>query len=239
VREGDSVLDVVPANTLDHVVLFSSDGVAYTLPVDQIPASSGYGEPISKFVRLGDGAGIVKTITTDARFTPGDEKSRRQPTPSPYLLIVTARGQVMQISFSLFRAASTKAGRRYCRLRSGDRVVFVELLRDAKTMFVATSHARVLHFKIDEVPVLGAAGKGVRGIKLEDKDEVLGAMQLSRPSDCLHIVNTSGKTLSFGQQKYSVTSRGGKGVKTSMRTGFTEVMRPQIELVDWSTMEGE
>lgn len=237
VRDGDAVLDVVPGSTLERVVLFSSDGIAYTLPIDQIPSSSGYGEPLSKFVRLGDGAAIVGAITTDPRFTPEDTQKRRQPTPSPYLLIATAHGQVMQLSLSGFRQPSTRAGRKFCRLRTGDKVVFVELVRDAKTMYMATRNARVLHFQIDEVPVLGAAGKGVRGMKLESGDEVIGAVQISRPSDCLHVVNVSGKPLSFGQQKYSVTSRGGKGIKTSQRTGFSEVVRRSIELVDWSQME--
>jgi len=64
VRDGDSVLDVVPGNTLENVVLFASDGVAYTLPIEQVPASSGYGEPLSKHVRQGDGVNIVVVIRT-------------------------------------------------------------------------------------------------------------------------------------------------------------------------------
>ena len=48
VREGDAVLTVVPGSTLDHVVFFCNDGIAYTLPIDQLPVSSGYGEPLAK-----------------------------------------------------------------------------------------------------------------------------------------------------------------------------------------------
>ncbi len=239
VRDGDSVLDVVPASTLDHCVLFSSEGAAYTLPIDQIPVSNGYGDPLSKHVRLGDGANIVAAISTDPRFTPEDKKVRRQPTTTPYLLVVTARGQAMRLSFAPFRIPSTKLGRKFCRLKSGDRVVFTELVDDAKTMFIATKDARVLHCKINEIPILLAAGKGVRGIKLAPGDEVLGAVQLSRPSDCLRVTNTNDKQLRFGQMKYGVISRGGKGVKTSMRNGFKEIIRPTIELIDWTEMEEE
>ena len=239
VREGDSVLDVIPGSTLDQCVLFSSEGMAYTLPMEQIPVSNGYGDPLSKHVRLGDGAHMVAAISTDPRFTPEDEKIRRQPTTTPYLLIVTARGQVMRISFAPFRPPSTKLGRKFCRLRSGDRVVFTELVGDAETMFIATKDARVLHCEIDEVPILLSAGKGVRGIKLASGDEVLGAVQLSRPSDCLRVTNTNDKQISFGQMKYGVISRGGKGVKTSMRNGFKEIIHPPIELVDWAEMEEE
>lgn len=237
VREGDVVQDVVPGSTLENVVLFASDGVAYTLPIDQIPVTAGYGEPLAKHVRMGDGASIVAAISTDARFTEEDKNRRGQPTPSPYLLIATAQGQVMRLSFSGFRLPSTKVGRKFCRLKPGDRVVFTELVTEAKTMFLATRKARVLHFPIKDVPLLASAGKGVIGIKLEKGDAVLGGLQLSRPSDTLYVLNSNDKKLSFGQMKYGVTSRGGKGVKTSQRTGFKELVPPPIELVDWSEYE--
>ncbi len=237
VREGDEVLNVLPGSTLDHTIFFSSDGVAYTLPIDQIPVSSGYGAPLSKFVRMGDGANIVEGMTTDVRFMPEDKNKRGVATPLPHVLIVTALGQVMKISLSGFRTASTKAGRKYCRLRQGDRVVYVGLIDDATTMFIATKKARVIHFAIEDVPLLNSAGKGVRGIKLEGNDKAIGAAQLSRPSDCLRVVNSNDKTLSFGQMKYGVTSRGGKGVKTSHRNGFKKVILPDIDLIDWTTYD--
>jgi DNA gyrase subunit A len=66
---------------------------------------------------------------------------------------------------------------------------------------------------------------------------VLGIAQLARPSDTLRVRNENDKLLSFGQTKYLVTSRGGRGVKTSTRTGFVEVLRPEIELIDWHEMD--
>ena len=62
VREGDSVLAVVPGNTLDSTVILASDGTAYTLPIDGLPSSSGYGDPLSKHVKLADGVQVVDAI---------------------------------------------------------------------------------------------------------------------------------------------------------------------------------
>lgn len=236
VREGDSVLTVVPGSTLDHVVFFCSDGVAFTLPIDQLPVSSGYGEPLAKRARLGDGVSVVSAITTDPRFVPslddvGDSTG-------VLLLIATQLGQVMRLPLEMLRTPSTKAGRRFCRLNKLDQVAYVSLIRDAETMFMASRKARLLHFRIDEIPVLSSAGKGVRGIKLEAGDRLLGVVQLARPSDTLRVRNENDKILSFGQTKYQVTSRGGRGVKTSMRTEFVELIQPDIELVDWSEMGG-
>ncbi len=233
-RDGDQVLAVAPASTLDNIVFFSSDGTAYTLPVSEVPASTGYGEPLSKFVRQGDGAKLLDALTTDPRFTPADTEIKGAP-PAPYLFIATQQGQVMRLPLTLFREPSTKSGRRYCRLRKGDRVVHVELVNEEDTIFLISQAARLIHFAVEDVPILSAAGKGVRGLKLvEAGDMVLAAQRLSRPSDCLKVLNENGNTLTFGQMKYSVTSRGGKGIKTSQRTGVERVLRPEIELVDWS-----
>jgi len=236
-REGDSLLEIVPSSTLDNVVFFASDGTAYTLTVNEIPASTGYGEPLAKFVRLADRAQLVAALSTDSRFTPPDKEIKDQ-VPAPYLLIATAQGQVARLSLSWYRQVSTKAGRRYCRLREGDRVVHAEIVDDSDSMFLATRKARILHFKVTDVPILSGAGVGVRGIKLESDDVVLGAQRLSRPSDALRVINENDKPLSFGQAKYEITGRGGRGVKTSHRTGFKSIVRSDIAVPDWSQHGG-
>lgn len=236
VREGDSVLAVAPGSTLDNVVFFCSDGVAYTIPIEQIPISSGYGEPLAKRAKLQDGVTVIAALSTDPRFVP-DLKSFKDETGIT-LLAATRSGQILRLPFEFFRSPSTKAGRKYCRPGSNDQVVAVELVRDAQTVFLASRKARVLHFPIEDVPVLSGAGKGVRGIKLEAGDELLGFVQLSRPSDCLRVRNDNDNVLSFGQTKYQISSRGGRGVKTSSRTGFTEILQPDIQLVDWTELGG-
>jgi len=236
VREGDAVTAVVPGSTVDGVVFFASDGVAYTLPIDQIPASSGYGEPLSKHVKLSDGATLIAAITTDSRFTPADSDPD-DPNTLPHLFVCTGSGQVMKIALAGFRLPSTKSGRKYCRLRAGDKVAHVELIGDRTTCFLASREARIIHFALDEVPILSGPGIGVRGIKLDESDALLGAKLLGRPSDALRVRNENGTELSFGQMKYTVTGRGGKGVKTSQRNEFSEIIPDPIELVDWGTIE--
>ncbi|MBC8291209.1 MAG: DNA topoisomerase, partial [Planctomycetes bacterium] len=171
-----------------------------------------------------------------ARFTPADDLEEDASTP-PHLLVSTAAGQVMRVSLSTFRPTSTKVGRKFCRLRKGDQVVHVELIRDHQTMFLASQDARIIHFSLDDVPILSGPGIGVKGIKMAKDDTVLGARLLSRPSDTLRVVNNNGTTLSFGQMKYNVTSRAGKGIKTSQRNTFAEILPEPIKLVDWAELE--
>ncbi|MCP4505606.1 MAG: DNA topoisomerase, partial [Fuerstiella sp.] len=105
VRDGDSVLNVIPGSTLDNAVFFSSDGVAFTVPSDQLPVSSGYGEPFAKHAKLSDGASIAAVLTTDPRFVEAvDDNSREW---GPLLLVATKRGQVLTIPYHGFRTPST------------------------------------------------------------------------------------------------------------------------------------
>src|SRR5262249_56975616 len=75
-REGDEIIAVAPGSTLDNVAFFADDGMAYTMRINEVPASSGYGEPITKFFKLGDNVKMVSAITCDERFVPPTEKSK-------------------------------------------------------------------------------------------------------------------------------------------------------------------
>src|SRR5918993_1162172 len=67
VREGDTVMAALAGSTRASVVFFSSFGVAYTSRVAEIPASTGYGEPIQRFFKLRDREKIVAAHSLDPR----------------------------------------------------------------------------------------------------------------------------------------------------------------------------
>jgi DNA gyrase subunit A len=237
VREGDEVIAVVPGSTLDHVIFFADDGTGYTTRVNEVPASSGYGEPIAKFFRLADQVRIVAVVTTDERFTPAEGKPRNGEPPPPYLLVVTAQGQTLRTPLAPFRTPWTKVGRRYAKLNDGDRIVAVWLPRDEETIYLASANGHVIHFRIDDVNILAGVGKGVMGIKLEEDDTCIGGALMGGRFDKLVLETSGGKTMEFGRNKYDVTSRGGKGFEAVKRTTFVRVVPPPIELVNWEEIE--
>jgi DNA gyrase subunit A len=214
--------------------------------INEVPASSGYGEPVAKFFRLGDQVRIVNAVTTDERFTPADgraggvnPRSNGEP-PEPYLLVVTAQGQTLRTPLAPFRTESNKLGRKYAKLNEGDKVVLATVLQgDEKTVYLASANGHVIHFKVNEINILAGVGKGVMGIKLEEGDTCLGGALLSGRSDKLVVETSGGKTLEFGRDKYEVTSRAGKGFEAVKRSTFVRVLPPPIELVDWDEIEGK
>jgi DNA gyrase subunit A len=239
VREGDEVLAVVPGSTLDHIIFFADDGTSYTMRISDVPASSGYGEPIVKFFRLADQVRIVGAATTDERFTPQDQPPANGEPAGPYLLVVTAQGQVLRTPLAPFRTASTKVGRRYVRLAEGDKVVMATVLKpEHRSLFLASVNGHILHFPIEEINILSGIGKGVIGIKLEKGDTCLGGALVRNQNDALVVETSGGKQMEFYGSR-DTASRGGKGFEAVKRTSFVRIVPPPIELVDWDKVEGK
>ncbi len=66
-REGDTVLAVLAGSTRATCVFFSSTGTAYTCRIVDVPASTGYGEPVQSLFKMKDGEKIVGALSLDPR----------------------------------------------------------------------------------------------------------------------------------------------------------------------------
>ncbi len=237
VREGDEVIAVIPGSTLDHVVFFADDGTGYTMRINEVPVSTGYGEPITKHFRLGDEVRIINAVTTDPRFTAADEEPTNGEPPGPYIIVATAQGQTLLIPLSPFRTASTKVGRKYVRLAGDDKVIFATILKNETSMFLASVNGHVIHFPVDQINILSGVGKGVIGIKLDKEDLCLGAALIGSHKDKLVMETTNGKIMEFTPRKYDTTARGGKGFPAVKRANFARMIPKPIELIDWDKVE--
>jgi DNA gyrase subunit A len=237
-REGDEVIAVAPGSTLDNVAFFADDGTAYTMRINEVPASSGYGEPLAKFFKLGDNVKIIAAITCDERFIPGAKKPVNGDPPGPYLFVTTSDGQVLRTPFTPFRVPSTKVGRRFVRLGESDKAVFVKVPDGETSVMLASANGRMVHFALDEVNILAGVGKGVMGIKLEEGDTCLGGALLGENLKALSVEVSNGETRQLTARSYQITSRGGKGHEIVKRLSFVRVVPPPITLVNWEEMEG-
>jgi len=237
VREGDAVLAVTPGSTHDHIVFFADDGTAYTMRINEVPASSGYGDPLGKFFKIADQVKIVAAITTDERFIPAELPGKGDDPAGPYVLAATATGMVLRSPFAAFRTASTKSGRKFVRLVEGDKVVMAAVLSGEESIFLASSGGRVIHFMLSEIPVLSGVGKGVIGIKIDEGDTCLGGALVSNRHDALVVETSGGQEKEMRRGAHPTIARGGKGTEVVKRTSLVRVVPPAIELTDWERIE--
>ena len=229
-REGDSVLAVLQGSTRAAAVFFSNFGAAYTSRIIDVPASTGYGEPVQKLFKLRDGERIVAAFSLDQRAI-GDIATRKEGAPPPvHAIAVTSDGYSLRLSFEPFVEPSTRAGRRYARPSEGVEVVGVARVTGDEVIIAATADARALLCRADEVNYLSGPGKGVILIKLtRDEDHVLGFIASSGDRDLLRVETSRGGEQTISTAKYEVTGRGGKGRELLQRGQFTRIVPNDIE----------
>jgi DNA gyrase subunit A len=224
-REGDTVLAVLPGSTRATAVFFTNFGVAYTALVADVPASTGYGEPIQRLFKFRDGERVIAAFSLDPRVTPGIEPKKEGDVPRMHAVAVTSDGYSLRFGFQAFVEPSTRAGRRYARPSEGVEVVGVAKIDGSETIIAATAQARAMLCKVEEINYLSGPGKGVILIKIKAKeDRVLGFIASVGDRDLLTVETSRGAEQTISTAKYEVTSRGGKGRELLQRGQFTRIV---------------
>jgi DNA gyrase subunit A len=226
-REGDYVLAACAGSTRATCVFFSNFGIAYSSRIIDVPASTGYGEPIQKQFKLKDGERIVGATSLDPRSIGEITPRKEGAVPPVHAVAVSTDGFALRFGLEAFVEPSTRSGRRYARPSASAEIAGVALVTGREILIVATADARGLLCKVDEVNYLSGPGKGVILIKLASKDDrVLGFIASSGDRDLLTVETSRGAEQTISTAKYEVTGRGGKGRELLQRGQFTRVVWP-------------
>jgi DNA gyrase subunit A len=230
VREGDAVMAALQGSTRSSVVFFSNFGVAYTSRITDIPASTGYGEPIQRFFKLKDGERIVDALSLDPRVIGNITPRKEGAVPPVHAVAVTSDGYSMRFGLEPFVEPSTRSGRRYAKAAAGAEFVGVARITGDEILIAATREARAILTKADEVNFLSGPGRGVILIKIaSDADRVLGFIASTGDRDLMTVETTRGAEQTISTTKYEVTGRGGKGRELLQRGQFTKIVWPLPE----------
>jgi DNA gyrase subunit A len=230
-REGDSVLAAAGGSTRSTVVFFSNFGAAYTSRLVDVPASTGYGEPIQKLFKLKDGEKVIAALSLDPRVI-GEIKARREGAEPPvHAVAMTSDGYALRFSLEPFIEPSTRSGRRYARVADGAEVVSVAPTAGDEVVIAATLEARALLTKVDEINFLSGPGRGVILIKIDfPNDKVIGAQLSTGDRDLMTVETSRGAEQTISTAKYEVTGRGGKGRELLQRGQFVRVIRGEATI---------
>ncbi len=231
-REGDRILSLVAGSTRASIVFFSNFGTAYTARIIDIPATTGYGEPIQKLFKLKDGEKIVAAIAMDERVLPlkatAIDAKRPDAAPKTHGLAVTSDGYSLRFGLDGFREVSTRSGRRFARPAEGADVTLAAVISGAETVIAASQNRRVLLCKADEINFLSGPGKGVLLIKLEKGDRLISAITATDDRDTLTVKTSMGGEQRLNTGRYKVTGRGGRGHEFVSRGQIVEVLYAPI-----------
>ena len=216
-REGDAILAAVRGSTKEPVAIFSNFGSAYVMRVYDVPASTGYGEPVQKLFNFEDGERVVGAMMV----------SERAVKSGTLVLAVSKGGFGLRFNLDPHRELSTRSGRRFAKVAEGDEIVGVQPAGGAKTrdiLAVVTVGGRALLCQANEVAELAGPGRGVTVIKVDEGDAVAGFGVGRDGADEIIIAETEGgKKIPLGPGHDEVVGRGGKGRPVSKRSRIVKV----------------
>jgi DNA gyrase subunit A len=228
-REGDRVVAAQPGSTRAGIVFFTNFGIAYTCRIIDVPASTGYGEPIQRLFKFKDGERVVAAVSLDPRLT-GPIQAASEGVPPPlHALAVTSDGYSLRFGLEGFAEPSTRSGRRYARPAEAAEVVGVVLVRGDETVLAATKSAHAMVCGVEEVNYLAGPGKGVILVKLRKGDDrVLGFTVVTGDRQVLTVETSRGALQTINTGKYEATGRGGRGRELLQRGEFVRVVPEEV-----------
>ncbi|MGE0826469.1 MAG: DNA topoisomerase (ATP-hydrolyzing) subunit A [Candidatus Binatia bacterium] len=235
-REGDAIRIILNGNTRDRLALYSNKGVLYVMKVHEVPASTGYGEPIQTLLNFQDGERVVTATlvpgdtTASGASTATDGKEEQQelfpsdnrhgPRPEgPASLLATAQG--MGFRFRPNLEETTRNGRKVARLAEDDEVVSVEPVTSGRVVCVSTE-GRMIAFPTDDVTELTGAGRGVILMRLDPRDRLVGAVT-PVPGRGVIVTNTEGNDREVRLKEIPLAQRASKGQRVIKRMTLTGV----------------
>jgi DNA gyrase subunit A len=199
-REGDEVASVLAGSLKSSLVLFSNFGTAYVTRFNDIPASTGYGDPVQKLFKFDDGERVVGALSLDARL-PRPEK----------MFALSKRGFGLRFALEAHTEVSTRAGRRYARPAKDDELLGCVPVADKDFVAAITEKSNALICLADEINELAGPGRGVTVIKVAPDDRVVTFMCTSDRDATIELETEKGKKIALYVGRNEISSRGGKG----------------------------
>ncbi len=221
-REEDFVIQIFTANTHTPVLFFSTQGLVYKIKAHKIPegTAASKGKSIFNILPLKNHHAISSIMPL-----PEDEAEWK----NMKIIFATAKGNVRKNTLEDFININN-SGKIAMKLDQDDKIIGVKICKDDQDILLSTQFGKCIRFKSKKLRLFkGRSSKGIKGIKLNDKDKVISLSILNNTNISLKTIskdkkikngvdnfilsvteNGYGKRSSF--LDYRVTNRGGKGI---------------------------
>ena len=212
-REEDFIEHIYVANTHSTMLFFTQNGKCFWLKVYEIPegAKASKGRAIQNVINIEPDDKVCAYINvpnlTDEEYINNN-----------YIVLATKRGVVKKTTLEAYSRPRTN-GVNAITIREGDMLLEAALTDGNSEILIAARNGKCVRFHEEDARAIGRTATGVRGISIEDDDEVVGmitveANEEARALNHVLVVSENGFGKRSEIEEYRLTSRGGKGVKT-------------------------
>ncbi len=262
VREGDAVSWVARASTRSTIAFFTDRGRAYVCRVDQIPQTTGYGEPIQRRFQFADGERLIGITSMDPRNLPSwepepeveaaentagegeddgvSETSTVAEAVGPVAVAILRSGRGLRFPLRAHAEPSQRGGRRFASPGEDDAVVTAQSLHgpDDRLSLVSKT-TRVSVFRASELKLLRGGGRGVLAMRLSEGDTVIAASVAQTPEEGVALSTSRGRNVVVSEKEFGLSHRGGKGSELLKRGTITVAPPTLVNLLPKARPGGE
>ena len=208
-RDEDFIEHIYVASMHNTMLFFTEKGRCFWLKVYEIPegARSSKGRAIQNVIQIEPDDKVrayinVKSLA-DAEYVNNN-----------YIIMCTKDGTIKKTRLEAY-SRPRQNGVNAIVIREGDQLIEAKLTSGNAEVMIAARDGKAIRFNESTVRPIGRVGAGVRGISIEDGDEVVGMICVEPDSkqDVL-VLSENGYGKRTDLDEYRITNRGGKGVKT-------------------------
>ncbi|NQY68479.1 MAG: DNA gyrase subunit A [Flavobacteriales bacterium] len=229
-REEDFLEYLFVASMHDYMLFFTEQGRLFWLRVYELPEGmkTSKGRPIQNLISIPSDDKVKAFINTkDLK----DEEYIK----NNFIVLCTKKGVIKKTELSAYSRPRTN-GINAITIKDGDQLLEAKLTTGNSEILMAIKSGRAIRFPEEKVRAMGRNAAGVRGIKIDTKnDEVIGMICVEDKESSVLVVSEKGYGKRSPLEDYRITNRGGKGVKTlniTEKTGQLVAMKNVIDTDD-------
>ncbi len=221
-KEDDFVERIIHSQAHNTILFFTSMGRVYRLKVYEIPEASSRNSRGTAMVNVLP-LQVGESVTTFIDLEEADENTR--------LLMVTEKGVVKRTKLEEYKNIR-RSGLIAISLVEGDRLISVCTTLGGEDVLLGTRKGMAIRFNEEDTKLLKRAAQGVRGIRLNAGDYVVGA-GIIKPGCQVYTITEEGYGKRNNEDVYTLQKRGGKGAKNFRITDKTgDVVAVGIDMAD-------
>ncbi len=208
-RDEDFIEHIYVASMHNTMLFFTEKGRCFWLKVYEIPegARSSKGRAIQNVIQI-EPDDKVRAYINVKRLNDEEYVNNN------FIIMCTKDGTIKKTKLEAY-SRPRQNGVNAIVIREGDQLIEAKLTSGQAEVMIAARDGKAIRFNESTVRPIGRVGAGVRGISIEEGDEVIGMICVEPDSkqDVL-VLSENGYGKRTDLEEYRITNRGGKGVKT-------------------------
>jgi len=201
--EDDAILTTIKTNTIDNLLVFTNKGKMYKILVDKLPigTNASKGQNIASLISIEPDEKIMAAASLD------------RDNDADYVVFITKQGLVKKSLMEEYTSIKKSTGTQAIKLKEDDSIANVLFMKE-EDLILITKEGMMIRFNTTDIAPIGRVTSGVKGIKLNEGDEILTGLMIKDPEhQDLALINKSGTGKKFAVSKLTSQGRSGKGVK--------------------------